>query len=379
LVTSIVYYEQVMNSTRFDSNPEMSISRQGGAFEISTQPFYPTSRIIFRGSQNSKSMQPQDNLNNPSGDTGGIVCSQCGAPMPTGMRFCRACGHRLGEGPAEYTETVRFPNATAMEPQGASFTPNYAAPIAQQPGEGVPYKKKRRISGMAWIVILIGALFVLGGVLTAVRRSVRRAPFSASVSMPRSYFGVNGFEDATGGVTFDNVEPPGSPADKAGLVGGDVITTFDGRAVTDEDEMSQLLRQTPTGKTVEVTYIRDGETRKTQLTTMSQGEFNELQRVYGNRPEGRGYFGFDDDRVTKIADPATRTYGVRLDYVERNGPAELFGLQVGDIITSFDGVPIRTGEELLSRVRRAVPKKPVEVTVIRGAETLKIPVTIGRG
>jgi membrane-associated protease RseP (regulator of RpoE activity) len=326
-------------------------------------------------------MQPQDNLNNPSGgtgNTGGIVCSECGAPMPQGMRFCRACGHRLGEGPAEYTETVRFPQATAMGPQGEPFTPNYAGAIAQQPGAAFPYKKKRRISGMAWIIILIAAMFVLGGVLTAVRRSVSRPPF-ATVSAPRSHFGVDGFEDVTGGVTFDTVEPPGSPADKAGLVGGDIITTFDGHPVIDEDQMIEMLRQTPIGKTVEITYIRDGETRTTQLTTMGEAEVNHLRRLASTRPEGRGYFGFDDDRVTKIAEPATKIYGVRLDYVERNGPAELFGLQVGDIITSFDGVPIRTGEELLSRVRRAVPKKPVEVTIIRGTETLKIPVTIGRG
>lgn len=326
-------------------------------------------------------MQPQDNLNNPSGgtgDTGAIICSECGAPMPQGMRFCRACGHRLGEGPAEYTETVRFPNATAMGQQGAPFTPNYAAPLAQQTA-AFTYKKKRRISGMAWIIILIAALFVLGGVLTAVRRSVSRPPFSAAVASPRSHFGVDGFEDVAGGVTFDNVEPPGSPADLAGLVGGDIITTFDGRAATDEDEIINLLRQTPIGKTVEVTYIRDGETNKTLLTTIGEAEVSHLRRLAVDRPEGRGYFGFDDDRVTKIAEPATKTYGVRLDYIERNGPADLFGLKDGDIITAFGGVPIRTGGELLSRVRRAIPKTPVEVTVIRGGETLKIPVTIGRG
>src|SRR5918992_2098757 len=140
-------------------------------------------------------MQPQDNLNNPSGgsgDTGAIVCSECGAPMPQGMRFCRACGNRLGEGSAEYTETVRFPHATAMGSQGTNFTPNYAAPLAQQPGAGFPHKKKRRISGMAWIIILIAALFVLGGVLTAVRRSAsKRPPFGATVSAPRSHFGVD--------------------------------------------------------------------------------------------------------------------------------------------------------------------------------------------
>ena len=298
--------------------------------------------------------------------------------MPQGMRFCRACGNRLGEGPAEYTETVRFPNAPATGYPGTQFTPNYAAPLAQQT-TGFSSKKKRRLSGMTWIFIIIGLLFVVGGVMTAVRRSVSpRAPFTAPITTTRSHFGVNGFETTTGGVTFENVEPPGSPADKAGLVGGDVITTFDGRTVTDEDEMVELLRATPIGKTVEVIYIRDGETRKTQLTTIAQAEVNALERMFSSRPEGRGYFGFEDDRVTRISEPATKTYGVRLDYVERNGPAELFGLQVGDIITAFDGVPIRTPEELLSRVRRAIPKKPIEVTIIRGGETLKVPVTMGR-
>ena len=295
--------------------------------------------------------------------------------MPQGMRFCRACGNRLGEGPAEYTETVRLPHATA---QDAPFYPNYAAPLVQATSGGLTQKRKRRISGMVWIFIIIGLMFAFGGVLTALRKSGNRAPFAASVST-RSYFGIDGFEDAPGGVTFDNVEPPGGPADKAGLVGGDIITSFDGRAVIDEDEMSDLLRQTPIGKTVEVIYLRDGEIKKTQLTTMGEGEFNQLQRAFSRRPEGRGYFGFEEDRVTPVSQPATKTYGVRLDYVERNGPAELFGLQVGDIITTFDGVPIRTGGELLSRVRRAKPKQPVEVVVIRGGETLKIPVTMGRG
>jgi predicted metalloprotease with PDZ domain len=323
-------------------------------------------------------MQNQENLNNAAhgaGDSGSIVCSQCGAPMPQGMRFCRACGNRLGEGPAEYTETVRLPHATATGPQGTPFYPSYAAPLAQATSAELPQKRKRRISGMMWIFIIIGLMFVFGGVLTALRS---RSPLAARVSVQRSYFGVDGFEDATGGVTFDNVEPPGGPADKAGLVGGDIITTFDGRTVSDEDELTALLRQTPIGKTVEVIYLRDGEIKKTLLTTISESELNQLSRAFSNRPEGRGKFGFDDDRVTPVSEPGTKTFGVRLDWVERNGPAELFGLQVGDIITTFDGVPIRTSGELLSRVRRAIPRKPVEVVVVRGGETLKINVTMGR-
>jgi S1-C subfamily serine protease len=67
-----------------------------------------------------------------------------------------------------------------------------------------------------------------------------------------------------------------------------------------------------------------------------------------------------------------------MDYVDENGPAGLFGIKVGDIITEFDGVPIRTRDELLYRVYRAIPHSSVLVTVLRDGQLMKIPVTMGR-
>ncbi len=326
-------------------------------------------------------MQPPDNLNHPSGDSGTMACTQCGAAMPREMRFCRACGHRLGDGPAEYTETTRFPNVTAQTPRVT--TPAYLPPqggaMAYQASAPYPSKKRRKLSGMAWVLIIIAALFVVGGALSALRKGPGRNIPRITVNANRSYFGVDGFDGVAGGVTFDNVEPPGGPADKAGLVGGDIIQTFDGKRVSDEDEIMDLLRQTPTGKTVEITYLRDGELKKTQLTTISQAESNELDRAARDRPEGTGYFGFESRRTTRVADLQTKTYGVRLDWVQPNRPADLFGLKEGDIITAWDDVPIRTGQELESRARRAVPKSSVVITIVRDGQTMKIPVTMGRG
>ena len=323
-------------------------------------------------------MQPQQNFSEDSNhQNDAIVCTQCGAPMPKEMRFCRSCGNRLGEGPAEYTETVRFPNAADRLQVGNSFDPKYTAPIAGQTRAGLPYRRRRRFSGMTWVFIAMIAFFALGGGLSALKKGIRNPPHF-TINLSRTYFGVDDFKNANGGVSFNNVEPPGSPADKAGLVGGDIVTSFDGRAVKDEDEMRDLLRATPVGKTVEVMYLRDGEAKKTQLTTISSSEFSDLERAYRSRPEGRGKFGFEDNRTTVIANPESKTYGVRLDYVETNGPADLFGIKVGDVITDFDGVPIRTGDELLSRVRRAIPRSTVDVTVLRDGQALKIPVTIGR-
>jgi membrane-associated protease RseP (regulator of RpoE activity) len=324
-------------------------------------------------------MDSPPNLSAPADQSGNIVCGQCGAPMPREMRFCRSCGNRLGEGPAEYTETVRFPNAPVATGARftAPFTPGMNAPLASQTGRGFPRRRRLGFTGMSWMWIVLALFFASGGLLSMFKnRGTPRPPMFSTA--PRSYFGVNKFTNADSGVTFKVVEPPGSPADKAGLVGGDIVTTFDGRTVQKGDEMMNLLRQTPVGKTVEVIFLRDGIIKKTQLTTISEDEFNALNDAFDERPEGKGKFGFESFRTTQVSMPETKTYGVRIDYLEPNGPAMLFGIKEGDIITEFDGIPIRTSAELLSRVRRAIPFEIVKIVVIRGGRRVEVPVKLGK-
>ena len=321
-------------------------------------------------------MQPQQNSS-----PGEQVCTQCGTPMPGGMRFCRTCGNRLGEGVAEYTETVRLPGVTAVASGGTTtpFYPSVNAPLIQKSGgQFMPRKRRAGWTGMTWLWIILIVFFVGGGIMSAIQKNLPRRPPFAAFSSNRSIAGVNEFNTTAGGVTFDNVEPPGGPADKAGLVGGDVVTSFDGHAVKADNELMDLLAKTPIGKTVEVVYLRDGVSHTAQMTTVSREESNRLDNAYGKRPEGKGYFGFESNRMTRISQPDTRTFGVQIDYVERNGPADLSGIKKGDIITDFDNVPIRTPDEFLSRVRRAIPYTTVNITLLREGQKLVIPVKIGK-
>jgi len=318
-------------------------------------------------------MQPQQNFS-----AGEQVCAQCGSPMPPGMRFCRSCGNRLGEGPAEYTATVPLPGATASRnPATTPFYPSVNAPLINAGAGAFKTKKHSRFGGMTWLWVTLVAIFAFGGLMSGIKRNIPRPP-AVSVAQTRSYVGVDDFDTTDGGATFRDVEPPGGPADKAGLVGGDIITSFDGHPIKEADDISELLPHIPIGKTVEVIYLRDGKPHTTQLTTSSRDETTRLEREFAQRPEGKGYFGFERDRMTRINEPSTMTYGVQIDYLEKNGPGELFGIKKGDIITDFDNVPIRTPHEFLSRVKRAIPLSIVNITVLREGQKMIIPVRIGK-
>jgi membrane-associated protease RseP (regulator of RpoE activity) len=319
-------------------------------------------------------MQPQQNFGSPG--AGEQFCAQCGSPMPKEMRFCRSCGNRLGEGPAEYTETVRLPGATAPQRGGQTtpFYPTFNAPMTTVNPAGC----RRRLGwkGTTWLWIALVLIFGMGGLMSLARKGrIPRPPIVVSVN--RSWVGVDSFTTTDNGVTFRTTDIPGGPADNAGLVGGDVITSFDGIKVRTSNEIMDLLTKTPIGKQVEVVYLRDGISRTTQLSTISRDEYNRLQNEFDGRPEGKGMFGFERDKMQRVNNFESKTFGVQINYIEPNGPADLFGIQKGDIITDFDKIPIRTPDEFLSRVRRAVPRSVVEIKLLRNGQPMVIPVTMG--
>jgi S1-C subfamily serine protease len=326
---------------------------------------------------------------NPEMEAGASTCGNCRSPMPAGLRFCRNCGFRLGEGSAEYTETVRFQNV----PPGTlprNNAPNsgpygFAGGPLSVPQRGGIGKRRRRMSGTSWMFIGLLIFFMAAAGLTAivkqVRPRIRGGGGVATVAAPKSYAGVDDFQTVEGniGVTFASAETPDGPADKAGLVGGDIITTVDGQPIHSDDEITEVMRRIPIGKTVDIVYLRDGETKNTKLTTISREEMERLNEVFGHRPEGRGQFGYDDDDAQRVEIPGTKMFGVQLGDILPNRPADLAGIKQGDIVIKFGDVPIRTPEEFLVRVRRAIPYSSVDLTVIRNGEQMKIPVKMGKG
>ena len=294
------------------------------------------------------------------------VCSNCHSTMPAELRFCRNCGFRLTGSTGGYT--------------GSPYTGSAVADST-----GVP-KKKRRLSGMSWIFVGLLVFFVGAAAFTALVAPLRKtANIVQRTAVVKSYIGVDGFNNSDQGVIFEAVTVPGGPADQAGLVGGDVILKFDGQPIENEDQIEELMTKTPIGKTVDVEYMRDGEKKTAKLTTISMEDNRRMTRDFERRPEGRAHFGYEDGDAERVQVPGTNTYGVKLGTILRSRPADLAGVKEGDIITAFDGVPIRTSEEFLMRVRRSLPYSTVKLTIMRpgegeGApvEKLEIPVKMGK-
>jgi putative serine protease PepD len=72
-------------------------------------------------------------------------------------------------------------------------------------------------------------------------------------------------QDPCGGPSVSGVTK-GSPADRAGLRDGDVITKVDGTPVRGYQDLVTAIRRDRVGQTITVTYIRGGQTRTTQVT-----------------------------------------------------------------------------------------------------------------
>src|SRR5438874_5161789 len=240
-------------------------------------------------------------------------------------------------------------------------------------------KFRWRVGGMTWIFLGLAALFITGFLISTLRKQRPADTRNQTRSVIETSLGVSELANANdGGVTFNNVFPPDSPADKAGLVGGDILTAVDGHAVRNIDDIVSLLGQTPAGKKIEVTYLRDGETRKALLTTISRDQFELLAQSFENRPAGNGSLGFQDTETKIVRVAGKNVSGVKMNVLSASGPAALAGIQTGDVVIQFDGVPIRNRGEFLMRVRRAIPYSTVNVVVIRSTQQLQIPVKMGK-
>lgn len=334
-----------------------------------------------------------------------VNCPSCGASLVAGLRFCRRCGYRLGEGVEEYVPTQRFDAASmpaaaqtpspATDPFQARQT--WGAPPPVQPiqpfgsvspmgGQQAPGSTSklarmcRPVRGVWLWVTIIAVMLIVGGLLPLALLPRRVGdgvgggdkPVNSLLDEADAYITADG-----GGAMIAGLAGPGTTLEAAGLIGGDIIVNLGGQSIRDASVLKKLLAAAAPGKPLPVTYIRDGETKQTELIPTGAEGFRGMEPIR-QRPGGRGVLNVDFDDGDRVRVPGSNIYGVELDGVERNGPADLAGLKKGDIIVEFDGKLIRTAGDLRYRAGAATPFGIIQVVVFREGQMMTIPVKMGR-
>jgi serine protease Do len=163
-----------------------------------------------------------------------------------------------------------------------------------------------------------------------------------------------------------------SPAAKAGLQPGDVITRYNGTEVTSSSELPVLVTRAAPGSTAKLEVLRDGESRTFNVTL---GEAKAVKAASAETSsENHGRLGI----AARSLNPAERKQaGVAGGVVVENatGAAANAGIQSGDVILSLNGTPVKSIEELKALVSKA--GKKVALLVLRDDARIFVPVDLG--
>ncbi len=283
----------------------------------------------------------------------------------------------------EQTATQGIVSAKGRSLPGDSYVPFIQTDAAVNPGNsGGPlfdaagrvvginaqiYSQSGGFQGLAFAIPLDVALhvkeqIVAHGKVDHARLGITVQDLSAPLA---SSFGLA----APDGALVSSVAPD-SAAAKAGLKAGDVITAVGGEPVLVAGDVSQRVGLAKPGERMNLTVWRD-KTRSEIPVTLGRAEPEGKQAAAEARGGSLGLAVRPLERDELRS--AGLDHGLLIEQV--TGPAQLAGVQPGDVLLALNGKPVR-GIEQVREVLRAHPKS-VALLVVRDGQQIFVPVSLG--
>lgn len=177
-----------------------------------------------------------------------------------------------------------------------------------------------------------------------------------------------------------------SPATKAGIASGDVITGVNGKPVKDARELSRTIGSMPPGATVKLNVLQKGKENTVDLTLGELPNAKEARASGDVERGGRAQRGVELGRLGLTVAPAQSVAGagregVIVTEVERNSLAAERGIKEGDILLEIGGKPVASASDARDAIASARNENKQSVLVrVKSAEgTRFVAVPLGRG
>ncbi|HET7341941.1 MAG TPA: Do family serine endopeptidase [Methylomirabilota bacterium] len=182
-------------------------------------------------------------------------------------------------------------------------------------------------------------------------------------------FGLGETRGALVSAVMDN-----SPAQKAGVKAGDVITRYDNRPVGRWSDLPRVVAETPVGRDVPIDVVRNGKplTLNVKVARLEEHEAQASAAEPASNNLGIAARSLTPALAQQLGVDASR--GVLVEGVEDGGRAQTAGLERGDVIVEVDHQPVTGVEGLQQALKRHAAGTPVLMLVRREGRSLYLAV-----
>jgi serine protease Do len=183
---------------------------------------------------------------------------------------------------------------------------------------------------------------------------------------------------------------PDSPAEKAGIRIGDVITQYNGERVEGMDQFSRMVRETPAGRDVKIGMIRNGAAQAITAKITSRPVVNgqlipaptqdALEFRFPDMPQNRmtwrsALLGIDAEALEgQLAEFFGVKEGVLVRAVNKGSAADRAGIKAGDVIVRVDDAKVATPADISAHLR-GMRGRAVSIVVVRDRKEVNVTLT----